>query len=543
MKNIISNVLIKNNKNKLLIPILIIPLLIVGIFFFTKPKKEDETIDDTFRTIFLEKGELYSSVSIKGTILSNEVSSVSTNLNAKVIEVNVKVGDEVKKGDVIAKLDSSDIQREINDKTKDSSNEKKSLQDAYDRLLKQKNSLLEDKRTVENDKNTSINNAKQLLDNKINQLNIAINDLNNVTNEKNKIENIIKPSIEKVINAEMNAQNTYQDWQNSLNYTFSNKNGNESDEDYESRISMEKIDYEKKINDTLLAYNSSQESLKNAQDELSSIKTIYNYENIINKVNDSLTKKESLESEKIDLENSYKSLISDKNNSLKDIDNSIQSLDDNIKDAYKKLQEFSLDGIKELNDKLSETILKAESDGKITELKVNVGSVANGTIATIQSTNKLMISAKVQDYDITKISLGQKVKVTTESSDEIFEGTLTRISPTASTEGDFEVDIKLPVSDKLFIGTKAKAEIILFSKPNVISVPTDAILEKEDGSYIIKKENNTFKEIKIIKGETTEFYTEINGPEVKEGLEILANADWDFLKMQSEESINNNGGF
>ncbi|HCY06400.1 MAG TPA: hypothetical protein DHS57_03790, partial [Erysipelotrichaceae bacterium] len=128
----------------------------MGIFFFTKPKKEDETIDDTFRTIFLEKGELYSSVSIKGTILSNEVSSVSTNLNAKVIEVNVKVGDEVKKGDVIAKLDSSDIQREINDKTKDSSNEKKSLQDAYDRLLKQKNSLLEDKRTVENDKNTSI---------------------------------------------------------------------------------------------------------------------------------------------------------------------------------------------------------------------------------------------------------------------------------------------------------------------------------------------------------------------------------------------------
>ena len=394
MKNIISNILVKNNKNKVLIPILIIPLLIVGIFFFTKPKKEDETIDDTFRTIFLEKGELYSSVSIKGTILSNEVSSVSTNLNAKVIEVNVKVGDEVKKGDVIAKLDSSDIQREINDKTKDSNNEKKSLQDAYNRLLKQKNSLLEDKRNVENDKNTSINNAKLLLDNKIKQLNIAINDLNNVTNEKNKIDNTIKPSIEKVINAEINAQNTYQDWQNSLNYTFSNKNENESDEDYESRINLEKIDYEKKINDTLLAYNSSQESLKNVQDELSNIKTIYNYENIINKVNDSLTKKESLEAEKIDLENSYKSLILDKNNSLKDIDNNIQSLDDNIKDAYKKLQEFSLDGIKELNDKLSETILKAESDGKITELKVNVGSVANGTIATIQSTNKLMISAK-----------------------------------------------------------------------------------------------------------------------------------------------------
>ena len=86
-------------------------------------------------------------------------------------------------------------------------------------------------------------------------------------------------------------KNTYQDWQNSLNYTFSNKNGNESDEDYESRISMEKIDYEKKINDTFSLQFFSRIIKKCTQDELSSIKTIYNYENIINKVNDSLTKK------------------------------------------------------------------------------------------------------------------------------------------------------------------------------------------------------------------------------------------------------------
>lgn len=154
-----------------------------------------------------------------------------------------------------------------------------------------------------------------------------------------------------------------------------------------------------------------------------------------------------------------------------------------------------------------------------------------------------MIAAKVQDYDITKISVGQLVKVSTDASNEVFEGKLTRISPTASNEGDFDVDISLPESDKLYIGTKARAEIVLFSKKDVISVPVDAILDKDDGSYVIVKNSDKYSEVKVTKGEKTDIFVEIQGPEIKEGLEIMANADWDALKAQADTAIKNAGGF
>ena len=82
------------------------------------------------RTVTLTKGELTESVNVSGLVQSARVSSVTTSLTSKVVAVNVKVGDVVKKGDLICTLDDTDIRRAIQDKEKELSGEKQQLKDA-----------------------------------------------------------------------------------------------------------------------------------------------------------------------------------------------------------------------------------------------------------------------------------------------------------------------------------------------------------------------------------------------------------------------------
>lgn len=61
----------------------------------------------------LSKGEIVNSINILGEIKSQDSTNVYSVLNNPVKEVNVKVGDKVKKGDILAVLDTSDLQKDI----------------------------------------------------------------------------------------------------------------------------------------------------------------------------------------------------------------------------------------------------------------------------------------------------------------------------------------------------------------------------------------------------------------------------------------------
>lgn len=536
------------NKMKIAIVLLLIPMMI-GAFFVTKktPIKETEVSDDSKRIIVLEKGELYSSVNIKGTIQSNEVSSVSTNLTTKVIQVNVKVGDIVKKGDIIAKLDDSSIQHELKEKMKEIGNEKSTLQEAYNKVVRQKEVAISNKNAVENEKNKIIQQNKLELDSKNNIVVVQQTEFDDAKSKLDTVESNMKALTEKYssLDKELQALTVRQ-----LTLVVPT----EATQPELPTYSLDKAEYDRlKAEKNVLDGDVTVEGsvLKKAKEvsdkkaEIDAVKTIFHYDEVSEKFRQAQQALLSAKEAKKAAENAYSSSVLEKQTVLKELNDSVNSIDETIKETSKKVKEYNPDTLlKELNEKLNNTILKAESDGKITELKVNVGSVPSGTIATIQSTNKLMISAKVQDYDISKISVGQKVKVTTDAFKDEVEGVLSRISPTASSEGDFEVDIALPSSDKLFIGTKARAEIVLFSKKDVIKVPIDAIVEKDEGSFIlVKQSDGTFKEMKVTKNDTTELYASISGDGVVPGVEILANADWNGLKDKVEQTMTKAGGF
>lgn len=68
------------------------------------------------RTTTLQKTSLTDSVSVNGTVASGSTASVTASDSVKtykVTSVNVAVGDTVKKGDVIATLDTTDVEKQI----------------------------------------------------------------------------------------------------------------------------------------------------------------------------------------------------------------------------------------------------------------------------------------------------------------------------------------------------------------------------------------------------------------------------------------------
>jgi RND family efflux transporter MFP subunit len=61
----------------------------------------------------LTKKDIESSIAITGTVESNSIRKVFSTLNYKVESINVKVGDKVKKGDILCTLNTDDIQNQI----------------------------------------------------------------------------------------------------------------------------------------------------------------------------------------------------------------------------------------------------------------------------------------------------------------------------------------------------------------------------------------------------------------------------------------------
>lgn len=117
MKNLYirtKNFIFKNKITKILGLILLIALafLIFKIISGKINGKEGEAISSN-QVVTLKKGSVTNSVTEKGKVVPSNSVEVFAEKPLPVTHVNVKVGDVVKKGDVIAQLDSSSIEQQL----------------------------------------------------------------------------------------------------------------------------------------------------------------------------------------------------------------------------------------------------------------------------------------------------------------------------------------------------------------------------------------------------------------------------------------------
>lgn len=467
------------------------------------------------RTVTLQKGTLEDSISATGTVQSSDVSNVTTDLKYTVKTVNVQVGDSVEEGDVICTLDTSELEESIRKLQESLADAKAEAQKQYE---KAQASLTE---AEENVKST-------------------YDDMKEAEDERDSAKSAYETAAAAVkgYQAEVDAANA--DLLTKLNarqaaldaYTAAGGTVDENGDPVTSATSEAASTAAdlSALADALVKangeYKSAEQTLKTAEANLQTAQSASNYTALSSAYNQAQT--------------AYEQAKTTYENAVKTSETAEESRDTALEN-YNKAGES--DELEELQSQLEKCTLKAETSGKVTAVNATVGSAIEGTAATIQDTDSLKISITIAEYDIDSVSEGMHAVITSDVIDGEINGTLTQISPTASGGGSssstFSAEVTVDDENSgLLIGTNAKVQIIQSTTEDVFTVPLDAIEEKEDGTsviYVQSGEENgepVFEEVQVVVGATNDYYAEVSGVDLEEGMIVRASAS---LEEATEE--------
>lgn len=537
----------------ILVLVLAAALVLRGFLFRSAPTSSYQFV----RTTTLQKSSLTDSVSVSGTVKSGSEASVTvadSAKNYKVSEVRVTVGDKVKKGDVIAVLDTQDLQEQITSARQSYADSVQSAKTSYDRAVQDLNTS-----TVQHENNLidlqdKISKADKDLESAKSDLEDAednADDAEDAYDDAKAKYDTIKAAYdsaaasissyteakEKAADALSEAQKALNDAQSALNEDKDNAEKQKAVTDAENAVKTAKDAYdeaEDKLTKAknncsvtelgLYGFEAIEKALSDAENTKEQAKTAY--ENAQKAVDSAQKAVDNAQQQVQSAHNSY-----DQEKNYSSLTNKVQ----NVEDSATKLEQTSRtpDSLKDLQGTLDECTLKATMDGTITGLNATVGSVCSGTVATIQNTSALVVEVTIPASSVSKLSTGMACRITSDATgDHEIKGTLTQIDPVANDQGTFGAKVTVSGEDTgLLIGISAKVEIVISEKQGVFSAPRDAVGTAEDGSsYVLRKTggegvNSTFEEVTVTTGEGNDYYIEISGEELSEGDVIRSSAD------------------
>ncbi|MFH1062617.1 MAG: efflux RND transporter periplasmic adaptor subunit [Candidatus Omnitrophota bacterium] len=173
---------------------------------------------------------------------------------------------------------------------------------------------------------------------------------------------------------------------------------------------------------------------------------------------------------------------------------------------------------------LKKTEMYAPIDCIIGERNIEVGELVSPyTPKAIQvlDLNTVYAEIGVVERDVTKIKIGQLARVYVDAYPDLpFDGIIDNIYPALSDKTrTLPVEIKIDNSRRILMpGMFTRADIILYEKPGVISIPRIALKKMQDASlvYIIDEATNSAQERLVETGyESTDYIEIIRG--LKEG--------------------------
>ncbi len=141
--------------------------------------------------------------------------------------------------------------------------------------------------------------------------------------------------------------------------------------------------------------------------------------------------------------------------------------------------------------KKQDSVLKSPIDGVITARNLDPGSLASSgqPILTIQAINKVWVTVAVPEDVCTKLRIGQTAKVTFDALEgKFFETQIAQINPSADLGSrQYTIRVILDNSQKeLTTGMFARVAFTIGHAKNALAVPREAVQERSDGSsYLI----------------------------------------------------------
>ena len=222
-----------------------------------------------------------------------------------------------------------------------------------------------------------------------------------------------------------------------------------------------------------------------------------------------------------------------------------------LKQSY--AQNYSqVDAKDDIYKSMEKTQVSAPISGYIVTMNVEEGNnyTQGNTVFTMADTSAFVVEATVNEYDVANIKQDLPAKVKFEATgDEEFDGTVsfvavaseatisnnataaayssgaTGATSTSSGTANYKIKIRLDDNDdRLRVGMTAKASVVLDSVSNVLAVPYDCVQTDDEGKTFVTTiaKDGTKKDISVKTGLESDYYVEISGKGLKDGMTVEA---------------------
>lgn len=494
---------------KIIIAIIVILILVLGVYqIFLKKEKEAFTLAEVIW------GNVVQEISETGQVKKGEEIKLSFKNAGKIEKIYVTVGEKVKAGAALVKLEDRDLRIQLN--------EAKAVLDLNQAKL---NKLLAGVSKEEIQKSqTAISNAETSLKNY----------QQNLQNVKSQAEENLNAAYEDALNTlddaylkAYNSQNTVDLIQRTY-FTNNDQAGIRVRENKEkivlvcsqikSSIDTAKTDSTHENID--LALSQTEDKLSDISDSLKTIREIceeINYRSVVSSSDKTSldTHRSNINTALTNITNSQQTIaltkltnttnintaqtsVSTAEGTLKTVQNEFTLLTappriEDI-DLYQAQVSQAQAQVNILENQLQETILRSPVEGEITQIKKRIGEMIQpmlqDSVITLLPTAPFEIEVDIYEEDVVKMSVGNEVDISLVAFPEkTFKGKVLAIEPAEKLiEGVVYYEVRITfeeIPEGVKPGMTADLVIKTAQRENVLIIPQDA-LQKKDGKTMVE---------------------------------------------------------
>lgn len=511
-------------KHKRLFALAFVMIIGAGIGIHVRMKTNASNTEPVMNTETVQKQDLRKSITLNGTITSMEKATLTSELTDTYIkQLTVKVGDHVTKGQVLAVLDTTSLEKQLKAAKMALENSKS----------KGEMSIVAANRSLDNAEQSMQSQASQgaqELQNTTDKMN-----QNNVDLQNAQLDIASYVTKEAELQAEIDkAKDMYDSEQRVLRQKerklARKQNGEDDGDESSSRLQLD-------ITDLTNAQSDRQNHISDLKEKLSDIQGKRKEAESTLK-----TAQDNVKNYQLEISKSQNTINDQNRSNQKSVNDSKSDVVTAKLDAENSILSAQND-VEKLQDQIKKATIVAPFDGIVTSVEVKEGDNYKGdVIAVVQDTSGFKVTAAVDQYDVSDVSKDMNAVVTTKTTgDKEMQGTLTFVSPvpametstvdnktTTTNSGTYPVEVTLKdPSDRLRIGMAAKLTIIEKEKKNVLSLPGNVIQMKNDtdGTVTVISPDGTEKEVAVKIGMKTDYYVEVISDTLKEGDQVRVVSD------------------
>ncbi len=474
--------------NKKSLPWIITAALVVvlgtgGVWYYKA--KTAATPTNNFITGQVKYGNISKKVNATGTVQLPDQFNLSFGSKTKVTQINVQVGDTVKAGQILAQLDTKDINQQI-------VQSKAALSISQEKLIQLQQGPTQAQLASAQDAITKANSS--LYNAQVNLQNLKNNpDANSV-------------ALQQATNALNSAQASY----NAAKAQLDQQNAGPNSADLQAAQAQ--------VSSASAAWSQAQTAASaattNQSLQVAAQQAYSNYLSALSRLSDLqnppttaiLQAQSGLQQAAASLYNAQVSLNNVKNNpnandqAIQQATNSLNGAQADYNSAKAQLDELNAGpastdlltaqdqvaqnqaSLTTVEDSLNDAEIVAPVDGIVTAVNGQLGEYpASGAFITLMATSSdIQVNVPVDEADIGGVKVGQAVQLNLPAyPDKTFNGSVTQVAPVATTANNvttFSVTVTAPNTNNLAKpGMSANVAIIVAQKQNVLVVPSEAV--------------------------------------------------------------------